>query len=185
MRSAPLTSAAGAALVALAVAPAHARADCDGADRAPDGQDLPQVRGAVVCLLDAQRAAYALPPLRAQDELQASASAYSSAMVRRRFFAHVSPAGRTIVDRVAASGYLRPAGDWALGEDLAWGSGQDATAREVVAAWMASPPHRGNILERAFRDVGVGVAVGLPDGASAGATYTTDFGVRTLHRRHR
>jgi uncharacterized protein YkwD len=50
----------------------------------------------------------------------------------------------------------------------------------VFEGWMNSAPHRANILDPGFRDVGVGVARGYPMGANAGsATYTVDFGARS------
>ena len=54
------------------------------------------------------------------------------------------------------------------------------TPRAIVAAWMASPGHRANILDARFRDTGIGVSphppASLADG-QAGAIYTQDFGV--------
>jgi uncharacterized protein YkwD len=47
----------------------------------------------------------------------------------------------------------------------------------MVRAWMDSPGHRTNILNRRFRDIGIGIVVGTPSGPG-GATYTTDFGTR-------
>ena len=32
------------------------------------------------------------------------------------------------------------------GENLAWGTGSQGTARAIVAAWLASPEHRANLL---------------------------------------
>jgi uncharacterized protein YkwD len=43
---------------------------------------------------------------------------------------------------------------------------------------MESPGHRENILRGAYRDVGIGVVVGVPGSKGLGATYTLDFGVR-------
>ena len=49
----------------------------------------------------------------------------------------------------------------------------------VVDAWMHSPPHRHNILSGKFREIGIGVARGVPVRANyKGATYATDFGAR-------
>ena len=46
---------------------------------------------------------------------------------------------------------------------------------------MASPPHRQNILNSRFREIGIGVVVGAPRrnvfGLPAG-TYATSFGTR-------
>jgi uncharacterized protein YkwD len=44
---------------------------------------------------------------------------------------------------------------------------------------MRSAGHRDNVLNRRFRDVGVGVAPGAPaKAAGPAATYTSDFGYR-------
>jgi uncharacterized protein YkwD len=59
--------------------------------------------------------------------------------------------------------------------------GDAATPATIVRAWMHSPGHRANILNRRFREIGIGVASGAPvrDGAAkSGATYATEFGLR-------
>jgi uncharacterized protein YkwD len=46
---------------------------------------------------------------------------------------------------------------------------------------MSSAGHRSNILQRSFREIGIGIETGLPvrlSAAQSGATYTTDFGFR-------
>jgi hypothetical protein len=46
---------------------------------------------------------------------------------------------------------------------------------------MRSAPHKANILEASYRDLGVGIAIGSPvavSGGAAGATCTANFGVR-------
>jgi uncharacterized protein YkwD len=49
----------------------------------------------------------------------------------------------------------------------------------MMGAWLQSPGHRSNILDRSYRVVGVGVVVGAPvPKGSSGATFTTDFGGR-------
>jgi hypothetical protein len=47
-----------------------------------------------------------------------------------------------------------------------------------MAAWMNSPGHRSNILQRQYRQIGFGVIAGNPTAKDgAGATYVTEFGV--------
>ena len=47
-----------------------------------------------------------------------------------------------------------------------------------MAAWMHSPGHRANILQREYRQIGFGVIPGNPNASDgAGATYVTEFGV--------
>ncbi len=50
----------------------------------------------------------------------------------------------------------------------------------AVEEWMRSPSHRVTMLSRRYRQVGIGVAIGSPDGnrENDAAIYTTDFGYR-------
>jgi uncharacterized protein YkwD len=103
------------------------------------------------------------------------------AMVRGGFFDHVSPSGSTLVSRIHRTTYLVGARAWALGENIAYGTGPEASPRSIVSMWMHSAGHRANILNPHYRDIGIGAALGAPvevSGASAAATYTTDFGER-------
>ena len=65
-----------------------------------------------------------------------------------------------------------------MGENLAWATGVESTPAGIMRDWMASPGHRANILRRSYRDVGVGVVIGVPSDGTIGATYTADFGAR-------
>jgi uncharacterized protein YkwD len=47
-----------------------------------------------------------------------------------------------------------------------------------VSAWIRSRPHRQILLGRTFREAGVGVAAGAPDGSRTGITSTAEFGRR-------
>lgn len=176
-------SLAAIATPAYADDPAATDTTCAGADLQPAaGADLGQVDQAILCLLNLERAANSLPALQAQGQLSQASTAYSQRMVQQQFFDHVSPDGGTLVDRLTAVGYLGDNVDtWAAGENIAWGTGTLSTPRSIVQAWMNSPPHRENILDTSFREIGLGVAVGVPQpNAGDGATYTTDFGVRQM-----
>jgi uncharacterized protein YkwD len=188
-----------AALVALAVlvAPAGGQADggaaaakarakvaserCESADALPGQVSVTDARDAVLCLMNAQRTARGLKRLRAQPDLAEAAGRFARQMVRDRFFDHTSPGGSTMVDRIRRTGYTSRARSWALGENIAWGSGRLATAAQIHRSWMSSAGHRSNILQRSFREIGIGIETGLPvrlSAAQSGATYTTDFGFR-------
>jgi uncharacterized protein YkwD len=55
------------------------------------------------------------------------------------------------------------------------------TPAGIVAAWMASPPHRAIILDRTYRDAGVAATPALPSVVGqgrVGATYAMEFGLR-------
>lgn len=137
---------------------------------------------ATLCLLNQERAAHGLRPLRSNDALATAARGHSRDMVRRSFFDHTAPGNVTFVDRIRRANYS-PRGAWAVGENLAWGSGSLSDPASIVRGWLNSPGHRANILNGRFRSIGLGIARGVPVDASAamarsGATYTTDFGSR-------
>ena len=167
-----------ALLASLALA-TPARAACAGADLLPVGATIGVAKGATLCLLNAERAARGMAPLAGEPLLERIASTYSQSMVDGRFFAHVSPAGQMLRERLAA--YTTGADEFQVGENLAWGEGPLATPRAIVDRWMHSDGHRANILNAAFREIGIGIVNGSPTGSLAAwsATYTTHFGTRT------
>lgn len=143
----------------------------------PTGANLAEVATVTLCVMNAVRADEGLPALRANALLERASVAHSEDMVRRRYFAHETPDGAGLVDRLQAARYIAGKQDWLVGENLAWGSGGYASPRAIVQAWMSSPGHRRNLLSADYLEVGVGLASGTPEGdAGDGATFTTDFG---------
>jgi uncharacterized protein YkwD len=137
----------------------------------------PNMRTALRCLVNATRAQHGLRALRSSAPLNAAADRHSADMVARGYFGHVTPDGRSVADRIRQTGYLGGSGDWALGEDIGWGTGSASTPASIFRAFMDSPPHRRVILDHDFRQIGVGVAQGVPiAGQSSGATFVLDFG---------
>jgi uncharacterized protein YkwD len=160
---------------------AHASAVCANTDTRP-GDDVSEnaLGKSAVCLINKQRARRGLRKLRLNSRLSQAAQRHTVDMVKRNYFDHVSKSGADIVDRLTRTGYMRGARSWTVGENLAWGSGSRSTPREIVSAWMESPGHRANILQRRFREIGIGVVFQAPRSTSgAAATYTTTFGARS------
>jgi uncharacterized protein YkwD len=115
--------------------------------------------------------------LRANSELGRAAASHARDMLAHHFFSHSSADGRSVLDRILRSGYLKRFGNWRVGENLGWGWGNGASPRDIVAAWMRSPSHRRNVLSRPFRDAGISVAIGSPGRPKRGSiTYVVDFG---------
>ena len=165
-------------VVAALAAPSAALADCPGADARPAADNLPQMAQATLCLLNAERSAKGLPAVSEQAQLSKASADYSALMVKEQFFAHVSPKGSELTDRLTGVGYLGNPGAWIVGENIAWGEYYLATPGAIVKAWMNSPPHHANILNGDYSDIGLGIALGTPASSNPGATYTTDFGHR-------
>lgn len=174
-------TAATAAVVAIALAaPAGASASaCADTELLPTADTLPRVAASTLCLLNEERAAAGLRPVVENAALTRASRDYSELMVAQRFFAHESPAGTDVVDRVTSAGYLRAnEGGWVVGENLAWAQGYLASPRNVMQAWMNSTGHRHNILSADYKEIGVGIVLGTPYPGPEGATFTTDFGAR-------
>src|SRR4051812_301976 len=153
--------------------------NCTNVDVQPTAQNLPTVSDAVFCLMNAMRANAGVPALRQQDQLASASVDHSQDMVDKKYFAHDSQDGRTLVDRLTTATYIPKTGDWVVGENLAWGAGALATPKALVNAWMNSPPHRENLLSGDFVEVGMGLVFGTPSTqADDGVTVTTDFGTR-------
>lgn len=172
-----------AALLALAAVPATASAACPGASLAPSAANTAAVEQATLCLVNGRRAAAGLPALARNAALDVASRAHSQDMVDRRFFGHATPNGVSTLARLTRAAYVVDTLlSWTVGENIAWGAGALAPPDAIVDAWMSSPHHRDNILDRDFEEIGVGVAPGVPvvSAASSGATYTTDFGARVL-----
>jgi uncharacterized protein YkwD len=99
-------------------------------------------------------------------------------MVRHRYFAHLAPSGSNPAQRVGQTGYLSGSARWLIGETLAWGTGDAASAHRIVLAWMKSPDHRRILLRESYRELGVGVVWGAPvRRPGPQATITAEFGV--------
>jgi uncharacterized protein YkwD len=135
---------------------------------------------ATLCLLNKQRHGHHVKGLRLSKRLSRAARGHSAEMARANYFSHDSRSGASFLDRIRRAGYLKRARRWSVGENIAWGTGRLSTPRSIVRAWMHSPGHRHNILQRNFRHIGIGISFGAPVRAASrgGATYTTDFGTR-------
>ena len=143
------------ALLGAMPASAGAATRCAHADRVPT-RSPSRRRGSPPCLLNRERARRGLRALRSESRLRSAASGHSRDMAEHDYFAHDTPSGLSVVDRVRRTGYLRHAHAWSVGENIAWGGGHYATPREIVDMWMHSEGHRANILNTGYRRSGSG-----------------------------
>jgi uncharacterized protein YkwD len=153
---------------------------CPDARMQPTAGDVADVRAATLCLVNRERAKHGEQPLHWNIHLVASAQGHTENMAFQDYFAHIGRSGITPLQRIRRSGYIYSSRlGFEIGENIGWGSLWLGTPRAVVAAWMHSAGHRANILDRRFRDTGIGVSPhvsGLAPGQSGGI-YTQDFGV--------
>jgi len=178
--SAPLHAAPAA--TAFAARPvAHAARGCGYARGAlRTRRSILHTQRRMLCLMNRVRARFGLGRLHTNRCLHRVAARHAHDMVNRRYFAHTTPNGWDPGRRARASGYVPRAAAWLVGENIAWGVAGAARPAWVVRAWMHSPPHRHNLLSRHFRDVGIGVARGVPlrgfRRVRLRATFSVEFG---------
>jgi uncharacterized protein YkwD len=132
----------------------------------------------VIELVNLQRKANGLPPLKQVTSLTDAARWYAKDMVDDDYFGR----GHDTYDR--SGGRLVKVCAWsarigafytgwsALGENIADGS---SSPQAVVTGWMDSSGHRANILNADYRETGVGYRAG----ASRGHCWVQDFGRRS------
>ncbi|MGW0810751.1 CAP domain-containing protein [Nonomuraea sp. NPDC002799] len=175
------------ALSASAAAPGCAAAAAYY-DRAPTSANITQVRQAVHCLIDAERAKAGLPALIRKSTLDAAAASHAAAAASQRWWrpgadSHRNPrTGSTPGSRVKAAGYCPNPTSWAYAETTYTGWGGSGTPRAAVRWWVhvSTYGHRQIVLSRTLTDVGIGAAAGSADpagaGAAGGGTYVVDYG---------
>ncbi|MFD7168744.1 sigma-70 family RNA polymerase sigma factor [Streptomyces violascens] len=120
----------------------------------------------VLALVNSERAKAGCSALASNPKLYDAALKHSENMAAQNFFDHTDPSGAGPGERITAAGYK-----WSTyGENIARGQ---ADAAAVMDSWMHSPGHRANILNCAFKEIGIGVHYG-----SGGPWWTQDFGTQ-------
>lgn len=90
--------------------------------------------------------------LVSSDALQRAALSHAEDMAARRTLSHAGRDGSTPGERATRSGYR-----WrAVAENIAAGQ---PTARQVVADWLDSPQHCGNLMSPDYSEMGVAFAI--------------------------
>lgn len=111
----------------------------------------PGLEARALALLNADRAAHGLPPLRENPQLSSLAREYGKDMITRSFFSHYNPEGLSPFDRMDKQGINY---NYA-GENLAI----NVSVEEAEVSLMNSDSHRKNILNTHFSEIGIGVCV--------------------------
>ncbi|WP_344633693.1 CAP domain-containing protein [Streptomyces glaucosporus] len=116
----------------------------------------------VVELANSERQKAGCAPLKVNEKLTQAAQAHSQDMAEHRNMSHTGSDGSSPGDRIEKAGYT-----WrTYGENVAYGY---RTPESVMEGWMTSPGHKRNILNCAFKEIGVGLA-------QPGNYWTQDFG---------
>ena len=92
-------------------------------------------------------------PLIWNQQLESAAVGHAADMARQNYFSHTSKDGRTSENRIADAGYTyKGYKSYAIGENIAQGQ---HSIDEVIKGWFKSEGHCKNLMNPAFREVGV------------------------------
>ncbi|MBE7555224.1 MAG: LysM peptidoglycan-binding domain-containing protein [Anaerolineales bacterium] len=141
------------AAVKLAAAPTLSAADLAALKKG--SPSLVGLEQAMVEAVNAERQGEALPPFAVDEQLTLMAWGQAQDMVKRGYFGHVTPEGRTLRDRFEDRGLASTR----VGENIYLSVKPANQAVQAAIGWfMGDPPHRRNILHAHFNRIGVGVA---------------------------
>ena len=99
-------------------------------------------------------------PLTVNTTLEKAADLKAKDMASKGYFAHTSPDGKSPWYWLQKTGYSFTS----AGENLAVNF---IDSNDVMNAWMNSPTHRANILNRKYTEIGIGMARGMYKGREA------------------
>lgn len=138
----------------------------------------------IVQQINSVRRAHGVGPLVLSVKLSAAARQHSREMGSVGYFEHAS-ADRSAFSKRLERFYPWKGCDWKVGENLLYQS-PGVSPGEVVKLWLQSPGHRSNMLDPAWREVGVAaVHFDAAPGTYAGQAVTivtADFGARRCRR---
>ncbi len=112
----------------------------------------------IISATNIERKKVGLSELIKDPQLSKAAEIKLQDMFQKQYFQHVSPSGDSVSDVVRKTGYEYIV----VGENLALGV--FAGDAQVVAAWMASPGHKKNILDTRYQEIGLAVGQGMYQG---------------------
>jgi hypothetical protein len=114
----------------------------------------------IISLTNVSRKEAGLLELKENSILSQAAQVKANDMLAKGYFSHNTPDGKTPWSFIASAGYSY----LMAGENLAVNFTE---AENVESAWMNSPGHKANILNKNFEEIGIGIAQGTYQDHSA------------------
>lgn len=118
--------------------------------------DLDAAERPVLRDINAVRRGHGLHALRFSRQLAAAAGAHARVLAVNGHFTHDWSDGRAFGTWILRFYPLGAHRTWSAGENLVW-STEPLLPDAAVAEWLASPPHRRNLLDRRWRELGIGI----------------------------
>lgn len=152
------------AAILMAGLPSHVHAQDDPSQLSADGE-----RAAL--LINQLRANAGLSPLRVHPLLTRAANLHILDMTTSGVYGHYSSDGSSVHTRIARAGYVTSGWN---GENWA----VSVTVDKSVGWWMTDAPHRENVLNRSYTEMGIGTA---PHPQGWGLILVVDFSTGNIN----
>lgn len=110
----------------------------------------------IITLINLERAKHSLRALTPNEQLNRAAEQKGEFMINHNYWAHISPDGIEPWQFIHQQEYFY----LSAGENLARDFNRE---EDLVAAWMASPTHRDNLLNSDFSQMGIAIVEGIID----------------------
>ena len=108
-----------------------------------------------------------------------AARAHSQEMLHKDYASHNSFNGESLKKRLERYGYTFDGYSYyTIGENIAWGCGSKGAPDRIFNWWMSSSNHKSNILNKKFKEVGIGARTGTFKSCTNASMYTVDFATR-------
>jgi uncharacterized protein YkwD len=140
-----------------------------------------QLQLLVAAQINVVRRSYGRSRLTLSPQLTRAGQEHARQLALAGYFSHDWSDGAPLGSWIKRFYPVGNARTWRAGENLAW-SVQDVTPRQAVEMWLASPEHRRILLDKRWRQVGLGViradgAGGIYGGQSV-VILAAEFGLR-------
>jgi uncharacterized protein YkwD len=135
----------------------------------------------VTAQINLVRRSHRLPRLVVSAQLAQAGREHARQLALAGYFSHDWSDGTPFGSWIRRFYPVGSARRWSAGENLAWAT-PEVTARQAVEMWLASPEHRRILLDRSWRQVGLGAvraegAGGVYGGQSV-VILAAEFGIR-------
>ena len=183
MSRSPRTPLAAAGALAVAAAAAFLAAPLVQAAPAVELQPVDSIERPIEQRVVELRRAAGLPLTRSSEALSAAAAAHAAMLGTTGTFGHHAPGEPAFSTRLQRYYPARAMRYWAAGENIFWAY-TAVSPEQVMRAWLASPPHRLNLLDPTWREVGI-AALRVQDAPGVYGGGDVTLVVLEFGRRHR
>jgi uncharacterized protein YkwD len=161
--------------------PANSSAASSQPERSTSARYSQALQRGVVAEVNRARRSFGRSPLRLSPQLLRAGQEHARELALHGLFTHDWSNGAPFRSWIQLYYPRTRRSQWRAGENLAWAT-PELSAAHTIDMWLASPPHRVNLLDRRWNQIGIGVVEAFNAGGIYGGRdvvlVAAEFGVR-------